>query len=211
MSRASILAFAVLTIGIGACASTPSFRSTWKNPDAAPVSLSGQKVLAVVQVRDEAQRRSGEDLLAAEITKRGGQGIASYTLFPSSAREQNEEMARAAAQRAGISGLVLVNMLGSETTVTRESNYDARWRNDLYFRRPWGAWGRGWNTMYEPTATVRRDVAVIVETRVYSLEQDKLLWAGTSETMNPDGTGEFMRTLAAGVAAQLEQAGVLRR
>jgi hypothetical protein len=44
--------------------------SVWQNPDAEPVSLTGRNVLAIVQIRDEARRRHGEDRLAADITTR---------------------------------------------------------------------------------------------------------------------------------------------
>ena len=52
--RAFLLA-AALSIS-GACAST-SFQSTWKAPDAQPVVLSGQKVIAFVLTKNAAARR----------------------------------------------------------------------------------------------------------------------------------------------------------
>ena len=193
-----------------ACASASSFTSVWKNPDAEPVSLTGRKVLAIVQIRDEARRRQGEDLLAADITKRGGLGIASYTLFPSMARTQVETAAQERAKAAGIAGMVIMQFRGVERTRTREPNPNYVWRNDPYFRHPWGAWGRGWNSVWEPT-TVRTDINVLVETRVYSLEQEKLLWAGSSGTMNPSGSNDVIRDLSEAVAKRLESSGVLRR
>jgi hypothetical protein len=57
-------------VALTACASASSFTSVWKNPDAEPVSLTDRKVLAIVQIRDEARRRHGEDRLAADITTR---------------------------------------------------------------------------------------------------------------------------------------------
>ncbi len=194
---------------VAACASSSSFSSVWKNPDAAPVSLAGKKVLAIVQIRDEARRRQGEDLLAAEITKRGGVGIASYTLFPSMDRQQDESAAQARAKQAGVAGIVLMHFTGIERTRTREPYPTNLWPNDPYFRRPWGAWGRGWNSVWEPT-TVRTDISVLVETRVYSLDQERLLWAATSGTMNPSGSNDVVRDLAEAVAKRLESSGVLR-
>ncbi len=207
MRTLTLVAAAIIT---AACASSSSFSSVWKNPDAEPVSLTGKKVLAIVQIRDEARRRQGEDLLAAEITKRGGQGIASYTLFPSMAKQQDESAAQERAKQAGISGIVIMQFRGIERTTTREPNPNNLWRNDPYYRRPWGAWGRGWNSVWEPT-TVHTDVSVQVETRVYSLEQEKLLWAANSGTMNPSGSNDVIRDLSAAVAKRLEASGVLKQ
>lgn len=190
------------------CASASSFDSTWKNPNAAPVSLTGRKVLAIVQIRNESGRREAEDLLASAITARGGQGVASYLLFPSNARMQDEALAERKAKDAGFSGIVLMSVTGRERTVVRERNGTPYWYSDPYYRGPWSAWGRGWNRMWEPD-TFRTDVRVMVDTRVYSIEQDKLLWSGSSETLNPESSAEVIRDLSKLVTIQLEKVGVL--
>ena len=210
MRSAQLLALAAAAILSLSCASASSFNSTWKNPDAAPVSMNGKKVLAIVQIRNESRRREGEDLLAAAITARGGQGIASYTLFPSNAKMQDEAVAERRAKEAGISGIVMMSVTGRERTRVRERNGIPYWIDDPYYRRPWGAWGRGWSTMWEPD-TFRDDMRVMVDTRVYSIEQDKLLWTGSSETLNPESSGDVIRDLSKEVTKQLEKAGVLLR
>ncbi len=197
-----------IAVAASACASSTSLKSSWKDPDAAPVSLAGKKVLAVVQIRDEARRRHGEDQLAEEITKRGGIGVPSYKLFPSSAKQQDEAAAQARAQREGMSGIIIMQFTGRDRTMTIEPRTTAYWRNDTYYRRPWGAWAYGWNSGWEPQ-TVRTDITVMVETRVYSLEQDKLLWAGSSQTQNPSDANDVIHDLAVVIAKELKKAGVL--
>jgi hypothetical protein len=207
-SRTFVLIASTMTVA--ACATASSFNSTWKNPDAAPVSLNGKKVLAIVQIRDEARRREGEDLLAAAITEHGGQGIASYTLFPSNARQQDEAVAERKAMEVGISGIVIMSVTGREQTRSRVRNVSPPWFNDPYYRHAWRAWGHGWNQMWV-SESVRTDTRVMVETRVYSIEQDKLLWTGSSETLNPESSGDVIRSLSSEVAKQLKASGVLMR
>ena len=49
----------------------------------------------------------------------------------------------------------------------------------------WGGYyGYGWGGAYGGTE-IRTDTIVIVETLVYSLKQNKLVWAGESKTTNP--------------------------
>jgi hypothetical protein len=203
-SKRSFVALACLLMG---CASS-SFNSTWANPTAAPVDLTGKRVLAVVHVREDGRRRASEDLLAAEITKRGGVGVASYTMFPSTAAEQDTAAAVARARQDGIDGVVLMRFTGTEQSVTVTKNAPPVWINDPYYRRPWGAWRRGWGTVYE-SETVRTDTKVLVETRVYSIAQERLLWAGTSETLNPSKSDDVIRSLAEAVSSQLKKAGIL--
>ena len=58
---------------------------------------------------------------------------------------------------------------------------------------------------------LQTDTIVSVETLVYSFVQDKLLWAGMSETMNPSRADELVRELAGKVASQMEKEGLLAR
>ncbi len=57
---------------------------------------------------------------------------------------------------------------------------------------------------YLQTATV-----VSVETLVFSVRQDKLLWAGMSDTVNPSRADEFVAELAEGVVSEMKKAGLL--
>jgi hypothetical protein len=197
------VAAALLT---AACASGSPFVSTWKNPDAAPVSLAGKKILAVVQVREETRRRVAEDALAAEITARGGQGIPSYTLFSTVESKEDTLMARVHTREAGIAGVVIMHFDPIQHTVTVEPR---TWVNDPFYRRPWGAWRQGWGTAYA-IDDVRTETKLSVETRVYSLEQDRLLWAGISETWNPAKSADVVRDLSSAVVKQLQEIGLLK-
>jgi hypothetical protein len=44
---------------------------------------------------------------------------------------------------------------------------------------------------------------VTIETLIYSLNQDKLLWAGTSRTSNPDGLQSLITEVGDAVASQV--------
>lgn len=202
----------VLRVGLAAtllgCVSSSAFISTWTNPDAFPVVPQGQKILAVVQLRDNTRRDAAEDALAAEITKRGARGIPAHELFPDFKPPVDTIVARQRAKEAGMAGVVIMRFTGREQTVTAVATPVSPWLDDPYYRRPWGAWGRGWDTAYE-AESLRVDVKVTVETRVYSLEQDKLLWAGTSETWNPARSGDVVRELARELTKQLQKAGLM--
>jgi hypothetical protein len=47
----------------------------------------------------------------------------------------------------------------------------------------------------------------MVETLVYSVEQDKLLWAGQSKTTNPSNIQDFIRELSDAAAKEMRKAG----
>ena len=51
---------------------------------------------------------------------------------------------------------------------------------------------------------------VYVETLIYSLRQNKLVWAGQSRTTDPDSVDELVSELADAAAAQLENAELIK-
>jgi hypothetical protein len=190
----------VASVTLSACASSnTTFVSSWKSPDTPPIDVRGAKVAAVVMMRDQASRRTAEDALARELTARGATGIAMYTLLPDVAPD--EATARAALEQAGVQGVVVMRPLAVEketelATVTLSGGqYGGLWGR--------GYWGRGWGTAYvTPGAT---NTIVSVETLVYSLKQNKLLWSGRSKTTNPENVDNLVKEVSAATAREMKK------
>ncbi len=72
-----------------------------------------------------------------------------------------------------------------------------------------GFYGWGYGGMYSP-GYVRTDTVVAVETLVYSLDQDKLVWAGMSQTTNPKDVGRLVHELSEKVARELRKQKLIR-
>ena len=73
-----------------------------------------------------------------------------------------------------------------------------------------GYWIGAWPMAYEPGYTVT-DTHVSVETRVYSVAQDRLLWSGKSVTTNPTKVDAFVKELSAKAAEEMQKAGLLTK
>jgi hypothetical protein len=198
---------AASTLACLACATT-TFESTWKSPDAQPLRLTGRKVVTVFVSRDPLLRRRAEDAMAREVTARGAYGVPAYT-FLSDQEIRDRDAAKTKADALGFAGAVVMRVVGSETIYTdRASMYV--WAGPEY-RRFWGGyWGWGWAAAWQPgTLAVNRIVKV--ETLVYSLEQDQLVWGGVSRTFEPSRIEDFIAELAVAVSKQMADDGVLTR
>jgi hypothetical protein len=207
-SRALGAAVVVLTAATVAACATTTFQSTWKSPEARPVRFTGQKVLAVFVARNESVRRRAEDAMAREISARGGQGVPSYTLL-SQDEVRDAEGARKKVEGQGFAGSVVMRVVSNDTEVRYEPGY-ALWVGPHY-RHFWaGYWGWGWGHVWEP-GFVRADKVVRVETLVYSFSQDQLVWAGTSQTVNPDRVEGLVSELATAVSKEMKREGLLER
>ena len=195
---------AVLLLGLAGCTASTRFTNTWKAPDAAPLSVkSGDLVVAMVISKAETTRRSGEDALAAELQKRGLRPIPSFTLIPLD-EVNDREKALAAVRDSGAAAVFAMRPVA----VNKEQTYVP----PTYMGGPYGGWGPyygyGWGAAYSPGYVVT-DTIVRVETLVFDLRQDKLLWAGQSETTNPERLDLFMADLVRAAGAEMTRVGVI--
>ncbi len=203
MTRALV---ATAAVAAAACAST-SFNSSWKNPAAEPGNFKGKKVAALVVSKEEGVRYGAEDALARELTARGMVGIAAYTLIPKEL-VQDKEKAKEFLEKADVVGVVAMRVVGKDKEIT--SSPGGYWGGPAYATF-WGAgyYGYGWGGVYSP-GYIQTDTIVIVETLVYSLPQNKLVWAGQSQTTNPSKVGPFIQELVRKAAAEMKKQGLIR-
>lgn len=203
---ALVLAAPLALVGTGAWAGT-RFTSSWKAPDAQPESFKGAKVAALVMHPDESLRYPAEEALAREITARGPVGMPAYSIVPKELIKDKDK-AREFLEKAGVVGVLAMRVVGKDKEITQSPG--TYWGGAGYATF-WGAgyYGTGWGAVYEP-GYLRTDTIVEVETLIYSLRQDKLVWAGRSETTNPKDVPKFVKELAKKVADQLKKLGLSR-
>ncbi len=222
IARFEIVCLALVGLFAAACGSTTTFASSWRAPKAEPLAMRGEKVAAVVMAREEGTRRNAEDVLAREITHYGAIGIPMYTLMDAPAA-QNEAAAKAAIERAGVKGVVVMRPMGMKKKTETTKTYA-----DPMYGSYWGGYyGYGWGTpwvypgstrgalvagppvvygsspgAYEETHTTTTEV-IQVEVMVYSLKQNMLVFAGVSETTEADKIDDFVTQLAAATVKEL--------
>jgi len=197
VKRAVLAASAALSIA--GCATT-SLQSTWKNPAAAPLNLKGKKVVALVVTDEEALRYATEEEAAREITAHGAVGVPAYRLLPQ-AQIRDKQRARAIFEKEGIEAVVVVR------PVAKEKELSGSFSSNPGYSSFWGPgfWGGG----FGGDGYLRTDTILIVETLVYSLQQNQLVWASQSQTMNPTQVGSFVRELSKTLGTEMEKQGLL--
>lgn len=206
MRIAAALLLCSMIVLLGACAPNP-FVSSWRAPDAQPLQLDGARVAAVVMMKNTSSRRAAEDALAQRISELGGQGVALYAVAQD-VDPANEAAVRAAAEQAGVQGVVVMR----PTDVSKEivstpvmyttPTYSGFWGG--YY--PYG-WGSSW--AFATGGDIRTDTVVSVETLVYSLPQNRLVWAGKSRTTNPRDVEALIEKISVAGVKELRRQGLL--
>lgn len=199
LTRVAVVAAALPVVLLAA---STKFTSTWAAPDARQMTLAGKKVAIVVMSADESLRMSGEEGMARELNARGIEAVAAYRMIPKE-ELKDPEKARGWFERAKVEGVVVMRpvSMGKEVTYVPPS-----W-TEGYYTSLWGYYGYGWGAMYDPGYT-RSDMVVTIETMVYSVPQNKLLWAGASESRNPKDARKLLADLVKEAAKEMKKQGL---
>ena len=74
----------------------------------------------------------------------------------------------------------------------------------------WGYYGYGWTSVYQP-ASARTQTVVVVETTIYSVPRNQLMWAAVSKTTNARDLRGFVDELATEMVKEMQKQGLARR
>ena len=182
-----------------ACGPSTEIVKSWRDP-ASMISESGtQKILVLGLVKDESSRRIIEDNL---VKRQNGKGVASYTIL-------TEEMLKAAKEdhldeellKGGFTHILMVRLADIE----KETSYVPGTTTGYY-----GGYGRYYGygaSMYSTPGYYQEDKNYFVETTVYSIVPNKLLWTGTTKTVNPSKMDKTVNEIADAVSEQMKKDG----
>ena len=204
MNRLSPVTLAAMVVAVTLLSAAPKFTSVWRSPDAGSVSFAGKKVAALVIAQDDSLRVSGEEALVRELTARGLQSVATYRIAPKE-ELQSAERAKVWFEKANVDGVVAMRPVSKDKRTTYNPG---TWVNPNYSTL-WGYYGYGWGNLYIP-GSVDRDTIVIVETTIYSVPRNQLLWAAVSETKNPKTLQQFVEELVKESVKELHKQGLAR-
>ena len=204
MNRLMPLTLATTITAVSLLSAAPKFTSMWKSPDAASVTFAGKKVAALVITQDDSLRVSGEESLVRELTARGLQSVATYRIAPKE-ELKNPDHAKGWFEKSSVDGVVAMRPVSKDKRTTYNPGI---WMNP-YYSTFWGYYGYGWGSLYIP-GSYEQDTIVVVETTIYSVPRNKLLWAAVSETKNPKDLQRFVQDLVKESVKALHEQGLAR-
>lgn len=182
-----------LALALGACAST-GLAESWVDP-ATKELPHFQRVFVAYLGADTATQRVAEDSLAKHL--KAPEVLACYALFPD-ARQLDPARLREELRAKGCDGAVVMRLARVEQQVSATGGYPSHYYS----------FGGYWGHPY--AVDVRTDEIVHVETNVYTLADDKLVYSARSETFNPSSTAKLIDEIATAIAEDLESKGLKR-
>jgi len=206
MTRLAALCSCLLLALAAAVSAKAKFITKWKAPDVEHVSYQGKKIVGLIVSDDMDLRMSAEEALARELTARGVQGVAAYRLIP---REEikDKDRVRGWFERAGAAGVVVMRLVD----LTKEKTPSVVvWQSGNYYGSLWDYYPYAWGATFDLSGG-RTNVSVVVETLVFDVANAKLLWAGTSESTNPDGAQALVKNIVDSAADEMKKDGLIKK
>jgi len=200
--RRTVLVLVILAAATIAVVQAAKFTSVWVAPDISSIGFAGKKVAALVITKDDGLRQSAEEALVRQLDALGIQGEASYRLAPAPVL-QDKDKARAWFEKVGVEGVVAMRLVSADKVTT----YSPATFTTGYYGSLWGYYGYSWGVAWSP-AFSSEDTKIVVETLIFSVPKDKLLWAGVSETTNPKNTDVFMKDLVSKAVKEMKKQGL---
>jgi hypothetical protein len=162
------------------------------------------KIIAGLVISGDAKRRrDAETYLAYELSLRGARGVSAYTLI--GLDHPTADYARERFKAAGVNGVVVMRLVSADQTVIVDPG---GFSGSVY-----GSFGSYYSSagvaLSYSTGSTQTDTQISIETLIYSLNPDKLIWAGTSRTSNPDGLQGLVTEVADAVSKEVVKQGLV--
>jgi len=186
----------VLAAALACGGPTTRLTDVWSNPDIKG-PLHFKKVLAVVLVPNPEVRKVAEGQLT--VLMKQTQGVPSWMAVTEETARDREKL-KAMLEREGFDGAVVVRLVSASQKVEWVSTSMAGFT---------GFWGYS----YAATMTngyLRTDTSVRVETRVFSLKDDRLVWAGYTKTVDPKSSEQTLIEVAQAVGEDMRSRGLIQ-
>lgn len=179
------------------CGPSTKIEKSWQEPGASVTPSATNKVLAIALVKDETSRRVIEDQLVKRLNNNG---VASYTI----AANATEEVLNQKITEGKFTHVLLMRL----ADVEKETSYVPGTTTSFY-----GGYGRyyGYGAgMYSTPGYYTTDKNYFVETTVYTVNPDKLVWTGTTKTVNPSKIEKAVNEIADVVTEKMKKDGFLK-
>jgi hypothetical protein len=194
--------FLMLTLFLLAgCTPSTTLKSSWRDPDTQVKMGQFSKVLVVAFVKNESSRRIVEDDLAKLLKNKG---IPSYQYLGQNSKLSETELA-AKINEDSFDGAIVMRLLDME----KETEYvPGTGTYPSYYRGFGPYYGSAYGGFNDP-GYYKENKIYSVETNLYSLKENKLIWSGITNTANPTDLDKMIEQIAGVVTSEMKKQGFL--
>jgi hypothetical protein len=181
-----------------ACSPSTKLEKSWADPSFnAATTQPFKKVLIFAPLKDAASQRTAEDKIAAQLKEKGA-AVPSYTYLQPA--DTNQNLLDQKLLKDGFDGVISMQLTDVEksTSYVQGTSYGGYHGYRGYYG--YGSYSPGYYT---------EDKKYLVETNLYSLRDNKLLWSGTTSSINPSKFDKTVDEIIYTVKYELQKKGFI--
>jgi hypothetical protein len=220
--RKHAMVFLVGAAAMAACksGSTTSFSQSYRNPGYEETVFG--KIMVIGVAPDEEGRRAFEDALVSAIAAQGGTAVASIEVLPHEEQLTKEQLEETVAAQ-GYDAVLITRLLSVDKSTEYIPPKKVNHPQTRYYPGISGGYGYGYGygyggyygyygTTYAEVHTpdyFETSTTLKLETNLYSVATDELVWTGQSETVDPDSIDDARTSITNAVAQKLKAEGLI--
>jgi hypothetical protein len=194
---------------VGCGGPSTQLTGTWSNPDFQKKEEI-DNIFIIGAAKTEMNRRMFETEMASALQKKGVNAVASLTVMAFSEPITKESVEQIASEKQ-MDAIMITRLVDTkkETNYVPSTTYVT---GSPYYGSWYGYYGYGYGAGYSVTTTpgyTYTDTIVLLETNLYELKDGTLVWAGTSETFNPNSAQDVIAPLTQLIVGNLLQNGIV--
>ena len=195
---------------LAACSTTTTnISQSYRNPGYEQTVFKKLFVIGVAE--NQESRQAFEDAFANAINGQGGSAATSWGLLPKS-EQLTEDEVRSAVGAGGYDGVLITRLLAVDkdqqyTPASTYTNAQTRYYaggGGLYGYGYYGFYGTTFAQVHEP-GYFKTSTTIRVETNLYSVATDSLVWTAQSDTVDPSSIPDARESMTAAVAKKLKE------
>ena len=192
---------ALIFICLASCGPSTKIVDSWRDPAVVVNTSQLNKFVVAALLKNEGVRKRTEDLMASYYP---GKAVQSYKELGSSELKENEEFYNKKLKQEGFDGIVVMRIV----KVDKDQRY-VPGSYPVYYRTWRGYYATVWPQYYDP-GYFTTDKTYYVEVNVYSVTDNKLVWSGTTSTINPSGNTELFDSVVKAVDKRMKKEGFIK-
>jgi hypothetical protein len=188
-----------------ACTPATKLEKSWADPSFNSSMKPFTKILVIAPLRDANSQRIAEDKIVKQL-KEGVTGVQSYVYLQPA--DTAQVLVESKLKKDGFDGIIVMRL----TTVEKSLSYNP----GSYYGHPYGGYygyrGYGYGGYYGggyAPGYYSEDETFLVETNFYSIIDRKLLWSGTTSTLNPTSLDKTLDQIITTIKYEMKQKGLL--
>lgn len=191
----------VVSVYIISCTPATQITNSWRAPGVTVDTAQLHKFVVAALIKNQSIRRNVEDNMASYVP---GKAQPSYIEFGQDSLAGSDDAYNQKLKSEGYDGVVIMRLQNIDKTKRFvPSNYP------VYYGTWRGYWNYSWPAFYSP-GYYTTDKNYVVEVNVYSLSDNKLIWSGTTSTVNPNDNNQLYNDVSKAVYNKMKREGFFK-